>query len=103
VAPRAGNRWPKARTGRHRDNGRPRRQGDANTRITLDLYGHLFPGNEEEAAPLLDAYLAAELARSDEAVRSADGMLTGAPTGAHRFERSLDQGRWQARAQMYSI
>jgi hypothetical protein len=28
--------------------------------ITLDRYGHLMPGNEEQAADLLDAYLAAE-------------------------------------------
>jgi hypothetical protein len=26
--------------------------------ITLDSYGHLMPGNEEEAAGLLDGYLA---------------------------------------------
>jgi hypothetical protein len=26
--------------------------------ITLDRYGHLMPGNEEQAAGLLDAYLA---------------------------------------------
>jgi hypothetical protein len=26
--------------------------------ITLDRYGHLMPGNEEEAAGLLDVYLA---------------------------------------------
>jgi hypothetical protein len=25
--------------------------------MTLDRYGHLFPGSEEEAAGLLDAYL----------------------------------------------
>ena len=25
--------------------------------ITYDRYGHLMPGNEEEAAALLDAYL----------------------------------------------
>jgi integrase len=31
--------------------------GHANISITLDRYGHLFPGNEEEAAGLLDAYL----------------------------------------------
>ena len=31
--------------------------GHANFRITMDLYGHLMPGNEEEAAGLLDAYL----------------------------------------------
>lgn len=31
--------------------------------ITLDLYGHLMPGSEDEAAALLDAYL--DAARSD--------------------------------------
>jgi integrase len=33
--------------------------GHANIAITFDLYGHLMPGNESEAAALLDAYLAA--------------------------------------------
>lgn len=37
--------------------------GHANISITLDLYGHLMPGNEEEAAGLLDAYL--ERSRAD--------------------------------------
>lgn len=32
--------------------------GHANIAITLDRYGHLMPGNEVEAAELLDAYLA---------------------------------------------
>jgi integrase len=32
--------------------------GHANIRITLDQYGHLLPGAEDEAADLLDAYLA---------------------------------------------
>jgi len=31
--------------------------GHGNIGITLDLYGHLMPGNEGEAAGLLDAYL----------------------------------------------
>jgi len=31
--------------------------GHSSITITLDRYGHLFPGNEEEAAALLDAYL----------------------------------------------
>ncbi len=31
--------------------------GHANISITLDRYGHLMPGNESEAAGLLDAYL----------------------------------------------
>jgi integrase len=33
--------------------------GHANIATTYDLYGHLMPGNEAEAAELLDAYLAA--------------------------------------------
>lgn len=32
--------------------------GHASITITLDRYGHLMPGNEAEAAGLLDAYLA---------------------------------------------
>ncbi|MGH2942009.1 MAG: tyrosine-type recombinase/integrase [Solirubrobacteraceae bacterium] len=32
--------------------------GHANISITLDRYGHLMPGNEAEAALMLDAYLA---------------------------------------------
>ena len=35
----------------------PTYTGHANIAITLDRYGHLLPGNEGEAAALLDAYL----------------------------------------------
>jgi hypothetical protein len=31
--------------------------GHASIKVTLDRYGHLMPGNEAEAADLLDAYL----------------------------------------------
>jgi integrase len=31
--------------------------GHSSVAITLDRYGHLMPGNEAEAASLLDAYL----------------------------------------------
>ena len=41
--------------------------GHASIGITFDRYGHLMPGNEDEAAGLLDAYLA----RSDTAARLA--------------------------------
>ena len=34
--------------------------GHSSITITLDRYGHLFPGNESEAADLLDAYLERE-------------------------------------------
>jgi integrase len=41
--------------------------GHANIGITMDRYGHLMPGNEDEAAGLLDAYLE----RADTAARKA--------------------------------
>jgi integrase len=31
--------------------------GHSSITITLDRYGHLMPGNEEQAAELLDGYL----------------------------------------------
>jgi integrase len=51
--------------------------GHSTITITLDRYGHLMPGNEVEAAGLLDAYLA----RADTAARLAQ-VETGANTGA---------------------
>jgi hypothetical protein len=41
--------------------------GHASISITLDRYGHLMPGNEEEATGLLDAYLS----RADSQARMA--------------------------------
>jgi hypothetical protein len=32
--------------------------GHSSVSITLDRYGHMMPGNEVEAATLLDSYLA---------------------------------------------
>jgi integrase len=49
--------------------------GHARIQITLDLYGHLFPGHEDEAASMLDAYFA----------RAAGGS-TAAQTAAHPVE-----------------
>lgn len=43
--------------------------GHANIKITFDLYGHLFPGGEGEAAGMLDAYLDAQLERAADAAR----------------------------------
>jgi integrase len=34
-----------------------RYMGHSSIAVTFDLYGHLFPGNESEAAALLDAFL----------------------------------------------
>jgi hypothetical protein len=42
--------------------------GHSSITVTLDRYGHLFPGSETEAAVLLDTYLA----KSHEQARSAD-------------------------------
>lgn len=53
--------------------------GHATIAVTLNLYGHLFPGSEDEAAVLLDAYL--DRARS--VAREADGASTVARTVAH--------------------
>jgi integrase len=39
--------------------------GHSSIGVTLDIYGHLMPGNEDEAAALLDAYLV----RADTAAR----------------------------------
>jgi integrase len=52
--------------------------GHANISITLDRYGHLMPGSEEEAAGLLDTYLDTQLAAAAERARGAGGEL-GAP------------------------
>ncbi len=41
--------------------------------VTFDLYGHLMPGAEAEAAGLLDAFLEAERERGEEAARAAGG------------------------------
>lgn len=49
--------------------------GHSSITITLDRYGHLMPGNEEEAAGLLDAYLAR--AAADQAA-APDGALGAA-------------------------
>jgi integrase len=51
--------------------------GHSSIQVTLDLYGHLMPGAEDEAASLLDALLAG----AEEKARSADG---GEERGAHR-------------------
>ena len=44
--------------------------GHATIAITLDRYGHLMPGNEDEAAQLLEAFLARA---SEDTARAAAG------------------------------
>ena len=55
--------------------------GHSGVSITLDRYGHLFPGSEAEAAGLLDAYLTAQRKSADELARKAGAGLTGQPSG----------------------
>lgn len=50
--------------------------GHGNIRITLDQYGHLLPGAEDEAAELLDAFLARQ-------VGGTNADPTAAQTAAH--------------------
>jgi integrase len=57
--------------------------GHSNIATTLDTYGHLMPGSsEDEAAGLLDAYLAAQRERAEDAARAAGAVATGARAGA---------------------
>jgi integrase len=56
--------------------------GHAKISITLDRYGHLMPGSEEEAAGMLETYLQAQRERAEDAARGAGGELRGASSGA---------------------
>jgi integrase len=47
--------------------------GHSSIRVTFDLYGHLMPGNEEEAAGLLDDYLIAK--QVEDAARAAEPTI----------------------------
>jgi integrase len=51
--------------------------GHSSITVTLDRYGHLFPGSEQEAADLLDAYLA----ESNERARAAEIEACGKSAG----------------------
>jgi hypothetical protein len=55
--------------------------GHAKIGITLDRYGHLMPGSEEEAAALLDSYLEAQRDAAEEGARAA-APATGKATSA---------------------
>ena len=46
-------------------------RGHSSIKVTFDLYGHLMPGAESEAAELLDAYLSAGRERAEERARAA--------------------------------
>jgi integrase len=55
--------------------------GHSSVTVTYDLYGHLLPGSEAEAAGLMDTYLAAQQERQAEHARTAGGV-SGAQSGA---------------------
>ena len=52
--------------------------GHATIAVTLDLYGHLFPGSEDEAASLLDDYLTRASEQVEEAASSGGLVETSA-------------------------
>jgi Phage integrase family len=60
--------------------------GHSSVTVTYDLYGHLLPGSEAEAAGLLDRYLCAQRERAEEQARAAEALhdagLGGASGGA---------------------
>jgi integrase len=62
--------------------------GHAAISITLDRYGHLMPGNEAEAAGMLDAYLE----RADTSARLAQLDATGPNTGPSADPTSKNGG-----------
>jgi len=60
--------------------------GHTSVRITLDRYDHLFPGSENEAAALLDAYLErAKMGSLDEGALHCAAQIGGreGSRGAH--------------------
>jgi hypothetical protein len=52
--------------------------GHASIAITFDRYGHLMPGNEDEAAGLLDAFLARSASRDTGATIAPGSMRSRA-------------------------
>jgi hypothetical protein len=55
--------------------------GHSSVATTLDVYGHLMPGAEADAAALLDAYLAADRKRAAAAARAAGSDVNAARLG----------------------
>lgn len=44
--------------------------GHSSIKVTFDLYGHLMPGTEAEAAALLDQFLGASVAEGEQTARA---------------------------------
>jgi integrase len=47
--------------------------GHSSIKVTFDLYGHLMPGTEAEAAALLDTFLGAQIASQEKVSRATSG------------------------------
>lgn len=61
--------------------------GHSSIKVTFDLYGHLMPGTEDEAAAMLDAFVDAQVRDGAAAARAADDMHVGGGTGERTGER----------------
>jgi integrase len=48
--------------------------GHSSIKVTFDLYGHLMPGTETEAAALLDRFIASQIADAATEVRGNTSM-----------------------------
>lgn len=70
--------------------------GHAKIGITLDRYGHLMPGSEEEAAGLLTDYLDAQRGRAEEQARAA-APSSGQPRDNDARIRRLEATRGDAK------
>ena len=64
-----------------------RYMGHSSIAVTFDLYGHLFPGNESEAAALLDAYWVAFSCRPTAGWARCDSRTENASARARLLER----------------
>lgn len=62
--------------------------GHASITVTLDRYGHLFPGFEQEAADLLDAYLADSAGKA----RAAEIEVCGKTVGKLHLQKAVLSG-----------
>lgn len=56
--------------------------GHSSIQVTFDLYGHLMPGTEAEAAALLDTYLGAQIEAGEQSARAAGNVHDAGVTGA---------------------
>jgi integrase len=50
--------------------------GHSSINVTVDLYGHLMPGTEAQAAMLLDVYLGAEVEAGERKAREAEPQVS---------------------------